>query len=571
MSEGARTVLQAWRRGSARLGEHWSTLFPAARWRALLPEGVRLEVEADGEVTVVGRSHGRSVALGVLRGSGSLDLALEEDWLWIETRGRLEAVTWSAATGVELPRITAVVPSIGRVAETRAQILNFCASELVDLILVIDQRGGIGEDEGVAALGAAHPGRVRVIEQGNFGGSGGYARGMIESLADPARALLLSDDDAYLDPESLRRMATHQALARAHGIEEIVGSPVLDAEDPTSLQICAEYVRASDFFWTKADSLDEPRSTEEDPDGLADALDLVHEPNYAGWWGCLLPPGAVARLGAPLPLFLKWDDAEYGLRAVDAGYSITVLPGTGVSHPRWDTTSTLWSWSGALSQRNRLAVAAARGASRGVLVSSLAHQAKHVLSLQYDVAESWNAAGAALADDPSWFGSDLLTARDWASGVWGRAQEATLRAAAALDPQTPTALARDWRARRNSGALRALALLARPGRVHVDDVREVRARSYAWWDSLGARALRLVDSSAPALVVDPPRARRLLAEALATHARLALRWGGLRTEYASRARTGARFETWSAELGIPIPSGDPDLRAGAAPHGKARS
>lgn len=568
MTTHTRTVLQSWTRGDCPFGFHWSTLFPSLHWRTVMDTQVRLEVEAEGPVTVMGRSHGRTVAVGVLPRSGCLDLTLEEDWLWVETPGHIQSVKWSAPLAVTLPRITAIVPTIGRIAETRAQITNFCASELVDLVLVIDQRGGISCDETVAALTHANPGRIRIIEQDNFGGSGGYARGMIEACAHPERAILLSDDDAYLDPQSLRRMAIHQALAQAQGINEIVGTPVLDAGDPTRLQICAEYVRAQDFMWTKADSLFEARSTETDPDGLADALNLVHTPNYTGWWGCLLPPGTPLTLGGPLPFFLKWDDAEYGLRAVDNGYAITVLPGTGVTHPRWDTPRTLWSWSGVVSQRNRLALGAARGASLGILASSFAHQIKHVLSLQYDVAESWNAAGNAVADGASWLGTDLLHTRQWAHNIWTRAHEVTAHKALEYDPATPRAIAQNWRAARSSNALSALALLMRP-HVLVRQVREVDTQNYAWWDSLGAQAVRLTDSSCPVLLIDPPRARRILASSISTHAKLAARWKKLHGEYAHRARIGARLSTWSSILGVPCPTTSPDQCEQCSRSGKA--
>lgn len=566
-----RTLLQSWAAGAdAGVGLHWGALLPAARWRPVVPSPLLLEVEAAGPVSVMGRSFGRTACVAALPGTGRVGIGLDEDWLWIESDAEVASVRWSIEGEIEAPRILAIVPTIGRVAETRAQIANFLASDLVDLVLVVDQRGGVAGDPGIAELAASAPGRVRTVEQGNFGGSGGYARGMLEALATPDRAVLLSDDDAYLPPESLRRMALHQELARRAGVAEIVGAPVLDAEDPKSLQICAEYVRDSDFFWTKADSLYAPMRTDEDPDALADALDRHHAPNYAGWWGCLLPPGALERLGGPLPLFLKWDDAEYGLRAVDAGYAIEVLPGTGVQHPRWDTTSTLWSWSGPLAQRNRLAVAASRGASRGVLASSLAHQFKHVLSLQYDVAESWNAAGCA-AGDPAWFGADLLSARDWATRTWRRAHEETERTAASASTDGPAKAVRDWRAARNSSALRALGVLLAPRRL-AREVREVPARAYAWWDSLGADVVRLDEYTGPALVADPARARRLVAESIATHARLALSWRRLRAEYASRAEAGARFDSWSAVLSVPIPEGDRENRAGGASrHGKAHS
>ena len=37
--------------------------------------------------------------------------------------------------------------------------------------------------------------------------------------------------------------------------------------------------------------------------------------DYNGWWMCMIPRQVAEELGQPLPLFIKWDDADYGLRA----------------------------------------------------------------------------------------------------------------------------------------------------------------------------------------------------------------------------------------------------------------
>ncbi|MCI7671102.1 MAG: hypothetical protein SPG17_00460 [Schaalia hyovaginalis] len=55
------------------------------------------------------------------------------------------------------------------------------------------------------------------------------------------------------------------------------------------------------------------------------------------------------------------------------------------------------------------------------------------------------------------------------------------------------------------------------------------------------------------------------------HARLALSWRRRSSEYASRARSGSEWETWTALLGIEIPVRDEEERAGSAPRGEARA
>ena len=48
--------------------------------------------------------------------------------------------------------------------------------------------------------------------------------------------------------------------------------------------------------------------------------------DYNGWWMCLIPTAVIKEIGLSLPLFLKWDDAEYGLRAKAAASLPCLLP-----------------------------------------------------------------------------------------------------------------------------------------------------------------------------------------------------------------------------------------------------
>ena len=61
-----------------------------------------------------------------------------------------------------------------------------------------------------------------------------------------------------------------------------------------------------------------PLNDEEDPRSK-----LLHrriDVDYNGWWMCMIPRQVAEELGQPLPLFIKWDDADYGLRAGEHGY-----------------------------------------------------------------------------------------------------------------------------------------------------------------------------------------------------------------------------------------------------------
>ena len=57
--------------------------------------------------------------------------------------------------------------------------------------------------------------RLRIIEQGNLGGSGGYARGQLESVRKgTATYAMMMDDDVVCEPEGIIRAVTFGDLAR---------------------------------------------------------------------------------------------------------------------------------------------------------------------------------------------------------------------------------------------------------------------------------------------------------------------------------------------------------------------
>jgi galactofuranosylgalactofuranosylrhamnosyl-N-acetylglucosaminyl-diphospho-decaprenol beta-1,5/1,6-galactofuranosyltransferase len=234
---------------------------------------------------------------------------------------------------------------------------------------------------------------------------------------------------------------------------------------------------------------------------------------YGAWWGCVVPPGAAPRLGLSAPYFLKWDDAEYGLRARAAGYDVLTLPGLTVRHPTWATKGTSSSWSSWPMHRNRLATAAAYGAGRGVLVDSLVHQVKHVLSLQYLTAELWNAALDEVLAGPGWLDADLTAVRP--------------KAQALID---------DAATRRGP---------ARPGRGRRTELAS--PASFDWRTGLRHGVVTFADGSAP-LVRDRRRAWHGLARAVALHARAAVRWRDLRTAYGPALPRSSSVAAWRDRL-----------------------
>ena len=80
-------------------------------------------------------------------------------------------------------------------------------------------------------------------------------------------------------------------------------------------------------------------------------------PATPGWWMCLMPVAVLREVGLSLPFFIKWDDAEYGLRARAHGVPTVSLPGAAVWHVPWTDKDDAVDWQAYYHARNRVVAA----------------------------------------------------------------------------------------------------------------------------------------------------------------------------------------------------------------------
>lgn len=515
----------------------WEQAFPAAAWRTVLGERT-VTVRADGDraVLMAARS-GRRYVLGCLT-DGRGDIILAEDgpeWVWVE--GDATAVTWTIAEATTPPLVTVVIPTHRNESDVLDQAARFARMDIVRQVIVVDQGATLAQLPAMQRLQGSLPG-IRVIAQPNLGGSGGYARGLIESMAFPDDAILVSDDDAVISEESLRRMVLYQSLA---AVPTIVGTPLFSADEPSVLIAASEAVRLRDFQWHSSDRLRAPvdlRGTTPEQWSFLCARTPV---NYTGWWATLFPPGTVADLGLPAPYFLKWDDAEYGLRATQRGYLHAVLAGTAAHHPTWDAYRTQMSWTARALHRNRLATAAAYTAWPGVIASSLLHQCKHILAGHHITAALWDAGiDSFLAGPEAWLGTDLASIRSEGEALVARGREITA-------PRERLRPARRAPLPLVPAFLRATAtLLRRDHRARV--VVEVTPAQLRWRTTLGADAFIVTTGdrgTVGTFQVRGSTGRSLLLATVRRHAQMALRWHSLRRRYRRALQRATTPQAWS--------------------------
>lgn len=192
---------------------------------------------------------------------------------------------------------------------------------------------------------------VDVIEQDNFGGTGGFVRGMMAAKAAGATHILLLDDDIVIDPRVLERLV---AVLKYSETPQVVGGHMLDLYHPSRLFSHAEVFdfRFGGSVRLEPHDLDcsQPRN-----------LDKLLEPrvgSYNAWWFCCIPAEFLDKYALPLPFFIRSDDAEYGTRLTLAGEGLVQMPGLAIWHEPFYAKSS--AWMAFYSFRNDLILASLR-------------------------------------------------------------------------------------------------------------------------------------------------------------------------------------------------------------------
>ena len=390
--------------------------FPASYWRRwTVVTSVRLTVRVRGEGSSVvvyksmARGHSQRVDTATTTGpdaeSFSFDLSLKPfvdgGWYWYDVvAGDHDVVVESAEWTAEVPADRAEHGTVD-IAITTMNRPDFCAELLVQLgddddlapyldeVMVMEQGTDKVTDSEVFPTAEKTLGeKLRVIVQGNLGGSGGYARGQLESVRKgTATYTMMMDDDVVCEPEGVIRAVTFADLARR---PTIVGGHMFNIYSRSRLHSFGEIVQPWRFWWQGAPE------THGDWDFSARNLRSARwlhrrvDVDYNGWFMCLVPRQVLEEIGLSLPLFIKWDDSEFGLRAREAGYPTVTFPGAAVWHVPWTDKNDALDWQAYFHHRNRFIAALLHSPyPRGgrMIRESINHQIAHLVSMQYSTVE----------------------------------------------------------------------------------------------------------------------------------------------------------------------------------------
>lgn len=178
--------------------------------------------------------------------------------------------------------------------------------------------------------------RLRYIAQNNFGGAGGFTRGLIEARAEERFThYLFMDDDIELDPDMITR--TRALLSYRSREFSICGAMLaLNAKNKVS-------ELGSIFFNNKMSAASEPLYQDRNLDkGLLDEISKPFPFDYGGWWFFCFSNESVEQNGLPFPFFIRGDDVEYGLRLKENRTPNFTLPGIGVWHETFAAKTAPW-------------------------------------------------------------------------------------------------------------------------------------------------------------------------------------------------------------------------------------
>lgn len=390
------------------LGSYFNA-FAASYWkRWTVAKQVRLEVvtSGEGQVTVyrsTARAHQmrvESIKVAGERHRLVLDLPLDTfgdgGWYWFDLAADsagmvLDAATWWVPTSGRPHRTATIATTTMNKTSYVMANMNAMADDpdllgVVDQILVIDHGSEkVVDADCYQAVADRLAGRLEVIEQPNLGGSGGFARGQYEAaVRGVSDYVILMDDDISIEPETVIRMVTFADMCK---VPTLVGGHMFDLMNRPVLHTFGEIVDR--VTWVP--SL--PRNNQYlghnfARRGLRETtwLHTRVDVDYNGWWCCLIPVEVINKIGLSLPLFIKWDDAEYGLRALAAGHPTVSLPGAALWHISWADKDDLVGWQAYFHNRNRIITALMHSpCNKGgdLIKNAEINDLKHLVSMQY--------------------------------------------------------------------------------------------------------------------------------------------------------------------------------------------
>lgn len=152
---------------------------------------------------------------------------------------------------------------------------------------------------------------VQIVQNKNTGGAGGFTRGLIEILKGKekfaATHALMMDDDIVIFPEALFRTYTMLRCRKAEYAEAFIGGAMLRLDSSA-----VQHESGAEWNAGALKSLRTNIDLRELSSCIENEEDIYSE--YNAWWYCCTPMSVITPENLPMPIFIRGDDLEYGLR-----------------------------------------------------------------------------------------------------------------------------------------------------------------------------------------------------------------------------------------------------------------
>lgn len=216
---------------------------------------------------------------------------------------------------------------------------------------------------------------ISVLPNKNYGGSGGFTRGLIEAYDGGFSHVILMDDDVEFHPETMEQMTVFVSALREECSEDWFSAAMLPLDKPWEQYEMGASWNGRVIFNSKSGA--DVRKRE----ALIDNLDNDGI-QYGAWWCLCMPVSVVEKQGLPYPFFIKYDDVEYGLRK-PLEVRVITANGIAVRHEAFDKKLSMMLEYYIL--RNKLVVDAVYGYSVFTAVRIFLYEAgKNLILYRYD-------------------------------------------------------------------------------------------------------------------------------------------------------------------------------------------
>ncbi len=153
--------------------------------------------------------------------------------------------------------------------------------------------------------------KIHIYKNKNVGGAGGFTRGIIEiykkSKEKNITHILVMDDDIRIEPESIYRTCVLLMCLKEQYKDAFVGGAML--------RLDRQYFQVeSGAAWNAGNLISYKHGLDLNTLDACLFNEFEERAQFNAWWYCAFPVNVISDTNLPMPIFIRGDDVEFGLR-----------------------------------------------------------------------------------------------------------------------------------------------------------------------------------------------------------------------------------------------------------------